>query len=69
VITDAIDLRRQLGEGALPLRGMLRALPLDIPLAIELRSKALRETYADPGERARVTAQATRAWLSGVSRN
>jgi sugar phosphate isomerase/epimerase len=69
VITDAIDLRRQLGEGALPLRAMLRALPLDIPLAIELRSKALRETYTDPGERARATAQATRAWLSGVSRN
>ena len=38
-------------------------LPPDIPLAIELRSKALRDAYPDPGERARVTATATRAWL------
>ena len=68
VITDAIDLRRQLGEGALPLHGMLRALPADIPLAIELRSKVLRDSYPDPGERARATARATRAWLGGVSR-
>jgi sugar phosphate isomerase/epimerase len=68
VITDAIDLRRQLGEGALPLAEILQALPLDIPLAIELRSKALREGYPDPGERARVTAAATRAWLRRVNR-
>jgi len=63
VITDAIDLRLQLGEGRLPLRAMLRALPDNIPLAIELRSKALRDAYPDPSERAAVTAQATCAWL------
>jgi sugar phosphate isomerase/epimerase len=68
VITDAIDLRRQLGEGALPLAEILRALPRDIPLAIELRSKALRDGYPDPGDRARVTAAATRAWLGRVNR-
>ena len=63
VILDAIDLRMQLGEGHLPLAAMLQALPADIPLAIELRSKALREAHPDPGERALVTARATRAWL------
>ena len=63
VIIDAIDLRLQLGDGVLPLRAMLQALPADIPLAIELRSKTLRESYPDPGERALVTARATRAWL------
>jgi sugar phosphate isomerase/epimerase len=68
IITDAIDLRRQCGEGALPLGAMLNALPTDIPLAIELRSKALRDRYPDPGERARVTADATRAWLKSVNR-
>lgn len=68
IITDAIDLRRQCGEGALPLAAMLRALPVDIPLAIELRSKPLRDGYPDPVARARVTAEATRAWLRGVNR-
>jgi sugar phosphate isomerase/epimerase len=68
VITDAIDLRRQLGEGALPLHAILRALPVNIPLAIELRSKALREDYPDPSERARATAKVTRAWLGAATR-
>lgn len=63
VITDAIDLRLQAGAGQLPLEALYRALPADIPLAIELRSKALRDRYPDASERARVTAQATRAWL------
>jgi sugar phosphate isomerase/epimerase len=63
VITDAIDLRLQVGAGRLPLEALYRALPAHIPLAIELRSKALRDQYPDPGERARVTARATRAWL------
>lgn len=64
VITDAIDLRLQAGEGELLLQALLHALPAGIPLAIELRSRWLREHYPDPGERARVTAQATRAWLN-----
>ncbi len=64
IITDAIDLRLQVGAGHLPLNALLEALPADIPLAIELRSKALRDRYPDPGERARVTARATRAWLT-----
>ena len=64
IITDAIDLRAQCGEGALPLAAMLAALPADIPLSIELRSKALRDAYPDPQERARVTAKATRDWLA-----
>lgn len=68
VITDAIDLRLQVGAGQLPLRALFQALPVDIPLAIELRSKSLRDGYPDPGERARVTAQATRAWLNAAAK-
>jgi sugar phosphate isomerase/epimerase len=64
VITDAIDLRMQCGDGVLPLRAMLDALPTDIPLSIELRSKALRCRYAGPNERAKAVATATRAWLN-----
>ncbi len=64
VIIDAIDLRQQCGAGALPLAELYRALPRDIPLSVELRSKALRDAYPDAGERARAVADATRAWLA-----
>ena len=63
VITDAVDLRRQCGAGALPLAAILDALPPEVPLSIELRSKVLRDGWPDPAERAKVVAAATRAWL------
>jgi sugar phosphate isomerase/epimerase len=67
IIREAIDERLQTGAGALPLQALLTALPKDIPLSIELRSRALRERWPDPGERARVIAQATRAWLAAAN--
>jgi len=63
VIIDAIDLRAQCGEGALPLADLFQALPPGIPLSIELRSRALRERFSDPAERATAVASATRRWL------
>ena len=57
-------MRIQFGEGGLALADLYNALPDGIPLSIELRSKALRDTYPDPGERAKVVAQATRTWLA-----
>jgi sugar phosphate isomerase/epimerase len=64
VITDAIDLRQQCGEGALPLDALYQALPRGIPLSIELRSKLLRERYPRPNDRAKAVAAATRRWLA-----
>lgn len=64
VIIDAIDLREQCGEGALPLDALYKALPDHVPLSIELRSKALRERCPDPKDRARAVAKATRHWLA-----
>jgi len=64
VIADAIDLREQCGEGALPLAALYDALPPDLPLSIELRSKALRDGFADPGMRAKAVADVTRRWLA-----
>jgi sugar phosphate isomerase/epimerase len=64
VIRDAVDLREQCGEGALPLSAMLDALPPHIPLSIELRSQALREGYPDAPARAAAVLEATRAWLA-----
>lgn len=65
IITDAIDLREQCGEGGLPLDALYKALPPGIPLSIELRSKALRDAFPDAGERAKAVAAATRRWLAG----
>jgi sugar phosphate isomerase/epimerase len=67
IIREAVDERLQAGMGALPLRAVLRALPWNIPLSIELRSKALRDGWPDPGERARETAAATRRFLAATA--
>lgn len=67
VITDAIDLREQCGEGVLPLAAMLGALPADIPLSIELRSAALREAFSHPASRAKAVADATRNFLETLT--
>jgi hypothetical protein len=64
IITDAIDLRMQCGMGALPLAALLDAMPPGIPLSIGLRSKALRDNFPDPADRARKVSRATRAWLA-----
>lgn len=67
VITDAIDLREQCGEGVLPLAAMLEALPADIPLSLELRSAALREAFSHPALRARAVLDATRRWMDALA--
>jgi sugar phosphate isomerase/epimerase len=60
---EAVDDRRCPGEGALPLRDFLNALPVHTPLSIEVRSKHLRDTFPDYGARAKVVADVTRGWL------
>lgn len=67
VIADAVDLREQCGEGALPLAALLEALPPDVPLSIELRSAALREAFAHPVLRAKAVLDATRGWLDTLA--
>ena len=51
-LTDAIDLRSVPGEGELPVRAMLQAMPDKIPVSLEIRSRAYRERYPDAAERA-----------------
>ena len=64
IIEDAVDLREHEGAGAIDLDAIWRALPADIPLSIELRSKALRDAHPDdPIGRAKAVAMATRKWL------
>ena len=68
LIADARDERRLLGEGGLPVRDFVAALPDGIPLSLEIRSRKLRRQYPDPADRAaRVHANATR-YLSSSPR-
>lgn len=61
LLDDARDGRHLLGEGGLPVREYIAALPEGIPLSLEIRSRRLRERYPDATERAaRVHDNATR---------
>lgn len=66
ILSEALDGRLQCGEGGLPLSALLDALPPDLLLSVELRSRALRETYPDALERSRVTAAVTRRFLASA---
>lgn len=63
IIEEALDLRLMPGDGALPLVAFLEALPANLPLSIELRSKALRDAYPQAADRAAAVARATRTFL------
>lgn len=60
---EAVDGRANPGAGGLPLADFVPALPLTIPLSLELRSRALREAFPDPIARARNVLVETQAFL------
>jgi sugar phosphate isomerase/epimerase len=64
IIEEAVDGRLVPGEGVLPLKPLLEALPPAIPLSVELRSKALRDAYPDPTDRAKALLRGTRQFFS-----
>ncbi len=65
-LEDAVDLRDAPGEGQLPLADMLAALPAEIPLSLEVRSKAYRDQYPDPVERAKAVRQKSLAHFDAI---
>ena len=68
IVTEALDLRLMPGDGRLPLDALLDALPEDVFLSVEMRSKALREAYPVAADRATAVARATRSFLAARSR-
>ena len=52
LFSDARYGRRLLGDGDLPVREFIAALPKGIPLSLEIRSRHLRERYPDASARA-----------------
>jgi sugar phosphate isomerase/epimerase len=63
LLEDALDLRCAPGEGQLPLQNLLRVLPQQTPLSMEVRSKYYRDTYPDPLQRARALLMQTEKYL------
>ena len=61
---DAIDGRLAPGEGSVPVAAMVKALPVDLPISLEVRSLHYRERYPDPLERARAILAQTRAFFA-----
>ena len=65
LLTDAVDLRSLPGEGELPLQDVLSVLNADLPLALEIRSRRLRESYPDHVARARRVLESATAYFRG----
>ena len=66
-LVDAVDGRVAPGEGQLPLRELLAALPDELPLSLEVRSKRYRDAYPDPVNRARAVLAATQRFLGAAT--
>ncbi|MEL6875631.1 MAG: sugar phosphate isomerase/epimerase [Pseudomonadota bacterium] len=52
-LEDAIDLRSVPGEGELPVHNIMTALPDNIPLSLEIRSRRWRDAFPDAADRAK----------------
>ncbi len=63
LVTEALDLRMNLGEGSFEVTELVGALPAHTALSMEIRSAALRRDFPDPADRARAVLTATRTAL------
>jgi sugar phosphate isomerase/epimerase len=63
---EAVDGRLCPGAGDLRLQDLLEALPADLPLSIEVRSRRLRDDYPDFAARARAVLRLTRRCLDRI---
>lgn len=66
LLQEALDGRLLAGDGDLPLKELLSALPEGLPLSIELRSKALRHEFPNAIDRARHVLETTKAYLASL---
>ena len=63
ILVEALDGRIALGAGGLDLDGLVTLFPDGLPVAIEERSKALRDGFPDLDARAAELMRTSRAWL------
>lgn len=64
LVTEALDLRLNPGDGELPIGELIGTLPEHTALSMEIRSAALRKDFPDPADRAQHVLTATLAVLS-----
>jgi sugar phosphate isomerase/epimerase len=67
ILIEAIDGRVPLGQGQLSIGGLLDAMPDGLPVAVEERSRLLRETFPDLKSRAAQLLRTSREWMAGHS--
>jgi sugar phosphate isomerase/epimerase len=63
LVVEALDGRRTLGDGELPVAELVASLPDHTALSMEIRSADLRTRFSDPTDRARHTLATTHAFL------
>lgn len=63
LVTEALDLRLNLGDGSLAVAELVAALPPHTALSMEIRSAVLRRDFPDPTDRARTVLAATQSAL------
>jgi sugar phosphate isomerase/epimerase len=61
-VVEALDGRSSPGDGGLDLGAFVAGLPADTPMSLEIRSKALRDNFPDPLDRARHIIERTSMW-------
>lgn len=67
ILTEAVDGRVALGRGGLPIAAIVARLPDGLPIAVEERSKALRDGFPDLNARAAELARTSRAWFATLA--
>jgi sugar phosphate isomerase/epimerase len=66
ILEDALYLRKLLGEGQLPLEDILRAVDANMPLSLEIRSRALIEQFPKLQDRAHAVFKSTEQFFNSL---
>lgn len=69
ILDEAINGRVPLGQGSLPLAELVRTLPAGMPIAIEERSKALRDGWPDLNARAQACFETSVKFLNDLDKS
>jgi sugar phosphate isomerase/epimerase len=62
-VVEALDGRSSPGDGGLDLHAFVAGFPADTPMSLEIRSRALRDNFPNPLDRARHIINRTNGWL------
>jgi sugar phosphate isomerase/epimerase len=66
-VVEALDGRSSPGDGGLDLEAFAAGFAPDTPMSLEIRSKALRDNFPDPLERARHIIERTNHWRGTIA--